>query len=235
MGWGESIWNVAGWLGFGDRKPRSTDVKPASTAPKRRLRPSRDTQNYSRSYNEIMAMCHNSPPPILGAPALIWHIGLWPGGGSYPLSEALDPDDYEAKLGSSVNIVQGVLDKLERKGRNPAVPEGVRECLKLREVESLEEEDGIADKGLPRLYKVVSPDLWEALRFGGIAKTRNKRDSRRNRDWGKGRCGSMFNPKSSWITPPSVSLSTWESHGISRRFIPLRRPPASGAGKFSGT
>ncbi len=106
-----------------------------------------------------MRVGHNSPPPVFGAPTLIWHIALWPERESDPIAEGIGPDDFEMRRGDFAGIVQNVLDTLARKGRNPAVPEDLWERMGLEEIRSLEEEDEATRKTLPRLYKVVEPEF----------------------------------------------------------------------------
>ena len=153
MGFGGSLLRL---FGFG-KKPPVTESKPVVIPSKPRRRP-RDTQCFSRRYNEIMRVGHNSPPPVFGAPTLVWHIALWPERESDPIAEGLEPDDFETRRGDFAGIVQNVLDILARKGRNPAVPEDLWERMELEEIRSLEEEDEVNRKTLPRLYKIVEPE-----------------------------------------------------------------------------
>ena len=153
MGFGSSLLRL---FGFG-QKPPVTEPKPIIVPPKHRRRP-RDAQCYSRRYNEIMRVGHNSPPPVFGAPTLIWHIALWPERESDPLADGLRPADFETRRGDFAGIVQNVLDTLARKARNPAVPEDLWERMKLEEVGSLEDEDEAAGAAVPRLYKIIEPE-----------------------------------------------------------------------------
>ncbi len=88
---------------------------------------------YSNRYNKIQQVGHTRAAPSFGAPALIWHMALWPERQSDPLQSRLDLPEAERRLeferrnGAFIRIVQGFLDKLDSKGRNPKIPKSARE------------------------------------------------------------------------------------------------------------
>src|SRR5271166_4192609 len=50
---------------------------------------------YSRRLNRIIRVGHTKPAPSFGAPALVWHLGMWPTEKDDPIGR-LRPSDFES-------------------------------------------------------------------------------------------------------------------------------------------
>ena len=154
------------WLAntFSQKKPET----PPPAPPPVKEQPAETDQaarsGYSNRYNKIQQVGHTRAAPSFGAPALIWHMALWPERQSDPLQSRLDLPEAERRLeferrnGAFIRIVQGFLDKLDSKGRNPKIPKSARERLMLQRVRELDGEDREARKKFPYLYKAVEPE-----------------------------------------------------------------------------
>ncbi len=83
----------AGWRSGQMREPRdrSAAADGADTRPREPRSP------YSDQYETIISQGHTRPTPSFGAPALVWHVAIWPrrtvDGAEGPEAEACDPHD----------------------------------------------------------------------------------------------------------------------------------------------
>jgi hypothetical protein len=120
------------WFPRRAAEPQDRSAAAGGQQAKGKVRPPRSP--YSLQYETIVAQGHERPTPSFGAPALIWHVGIWPrrtvdGEGGEP--QPCDPhdtagekhakakNDFEQRRKHWVAQIRRLLDTLQESGCHP--------------------------------------------------------------------------------------------------------------------
>ena len=116
-------WRFGGRRGQGPAGSSATDVCEGANGRRSAHSP------YSSQYETIVSPGHTRPSTSFGAPALIWHVGVWPRRTMVATGASCDPHDtagldhvaakeeFDKRREAWVKDIDHVIEKLEKKGR----------------------------------------------------------------------------------------------------------------------